>query len=150
MASGIVYKATNTLTGVSYIGATKQTLKARRKCHLCLARKHKQTSMPFIRALRDYGPDAFEWCVLCEVPVEQLQDAEIQYIQEARDCGVSLYNMSAGPGRSCLPAHNKGKPKVLFQGKSYADWAIELGISYASVWWRIKTHGSPLGRGQCA
>jgi group I intron endonuclease len=75
---------------------------------------------------------------------------------EARRAQISAHNK----GR---PAHNKGKPmsdaqkakmsatltgrkrgpRALFQGKSYDDWAVELGITYKAVSANMCEYGHP-------
>lgn len=35
------------------------------------------------------------------------------------------------------------KPKPVFEGKSYNEWAAELGVTYSTVWRRIQNNGTP-------
>jgi group I intron endonuclease len=149
---GIIYKATNTTNGSSYIGATRQTINHRRWVHECKARKGVRC-IAFHWALREYGADNFEWRVLHEVPDDQLRDAEIAAIRDARERGERLYNVSGGPGSLGVPhseaskgrmsAARAGRPLVWFDGKSYEEWAAELGTTYTAIRKRIDRHGSP-------
>jgi len=164
---GIVYKATNKIDGTSYIGATRQPLSKRRSEH---ETKRNGRWHAIVWAIREYGKDNFEWSVICEVPNDQLRDAEMQAIAEARSRGERLYNMSDGPGsmgivvsaetREKIAASKRGKPRsaetcakisatkcgvplIRFEGKSYAEWAAELGTTPIAVLRRIHHHGTP-------
>jgi len=155
---GIVYKATNKIDGTSYIGATRHTLAWRKSMHKQEARRDTRGSSLFWRAVREHGVDMFEWSVLRTVTDDQLREAEIAEITNARQRGEHLYNVSGGPGslgrqqpaevRAKISASLKGRPapkkqKPVYQGKSYNEWAAELGITYNAVWRRIQNNGTP-------
>jgi len=82
---GIIYKATNKVTGKSYIGQSKTTLCRRLSSHKysCLTSKKKTI---FYDAIRSYGWDAFDWKVIlvCE-------DADLDYYEiETISCYKTL------------------------------------------------------------
>ena len=66
MKEGIIYKATNTINGQVYIGATKKKLDDRKQDHINKALKG--YSGYFQKALIEYGVNSFEW--------EQIDTAE--------------------------------------------------------------------------
>lgn len=91
---GLIYMATNKIDGCSYVGLTSRDLNYRKDRHLYDARKGKESH--FLRAIRKYGKDNFEWCILEEVPAEQLCTAEVFWIQYFKYIGLDLYNMTCG------------------------------------------------------
>ena len=148
---GIIYKATNTLTGESYIGATHKTLPRRRSQHIYEAKNGRHPNAQFGEALLRYK-DHFDWVVLREVEDAELAAAEVKTILEARDVGVSLYN-----AKLVVPSPLKGrtrpaevgakitaaKTKMSFEKKSYHEWATELGVTYKTIHKRMRHHGTP-------
>jgi hypothetical protein len=61
---GIVYRITNTVTGASYIGATKKTVRLRWKRH---KRNARILNSPLYRAIRGFGVESFTREVLATV-----------------------------------------------------------------------------------
>lgn len=60
----IIYCATHIASGKVYVGFSKKsTFRPRRKAHIKLSQRLKPKTV-FHRALRAYGPAAFEWTVL--------------------------------------------------------------------------------------
>ena len=50
--------------------------------------------------------------------------------------------------RAKIAASLKGRPapkrpRPVFQGKSYKEWAEELGVGYYAIWHRIRKYGNP-------
>lgn len=79
---GIIYKATNTITGESYIGQSKKSLRHRKFDHEYEAFKRKTTGK-FYDALREFGTRAFEWVILDECDdYDKLSKMEIKYIKK--------------------------------------------------------------------
>ena len=78
----LIYKATNTTNGKSYIGLTKSTLLERKYAHHSDARSG--STFPFHRALRVYTDvNVWEWIVLGECDTEEeASNLEIRYIAE--------------------------------------------------------------------
>ena len=98
----VVYMATCTANGKSYVGQTIQGLDTRRKDHLRSARNAK--SFLFAKALSKYGEAAFEWSILWTVTDEELE-AHPLLLDELEEMTISVnntlmphgYNMLAGP-----------------------------------------------------
>lgn len=79
---GIIYKATNTITGESYIGQTKKSLSHRRFDHLYEAFK-RNTTGKFYDALREFGSRIFTWEVLAECSdYSELAALETKFIKK--------------------------------------------------------------------
>ena len=77
----IIYKAQNTFTGESYIGATTKSLKERKIDHLQKA--NKKVGSYFQEAIGTYGPDAFTWEQIDTASSnDELASKEIMYILE--------------------------------------------------------------------
>lgn len=78
MKTGIIYMATNTKNGKSYIGQTTKTLKKRQSQHKY---DSERLDIVFYRAIRKYGWKYFKWQILhSNIPYNKLNDLEIQYI----------------------------------------------------------------------
>ncbi len=87
----IIYKATNKITGKSYIGQTTHSLLYRKKQHI---RSRRNTY--FHCALRKYGEDVFEWSIVednCDPRL--LNELEIKYIKQY-DTYNNGYNLTFG------------------------------------------------------
>lgn len=75
-----VYKITNTITGDFYIGSSKD-VKQRWASHKCQSRLKRYSNNPMYLDFQKYGIDKFELEILAEVEVEQLKEAEQQFIE---------------------------------------------------------------------
>lgn len=95
---GIVYKITNTITGMSYVGQTVQTVRARWAEHVSHARQGKSQSY-IARSIRKYAIHAFEVETLhmC-VSQEEMDFVEIFYICLLGTKTPNGYNLSDGGG----------------------------------------------------
>jgi hypothetical protein len=92
---GIIYSAYNKITGKSYIGLTKRTLKKRINCHYYDAKRTNSKSR-FHNALNKYSKDSFEWKILMNnVENEELPMFEKMFIS-LFDTINNGYNMSKG------------------------------------------------------
>jgi hypothetical protein len=77
----IIYKAQNTFTGETYIGATTKSLEERKSDHLQKA--NKKVGGYFQEAIGTYGPDAFTWEQIdTAASNDELASKEIRYISE--------------------------------------------------------------------
>jgi hypothetical protein len=77
----IIYKAQNTFTGETYIGATTKSLEKRKIDHLQKA--NKKVGSYFQEAIGTYGPDAFIWEQIDTASSnDELASKEIMYILE--------------------------------------------------------------------
>lgn len=91
---GLIYKATNIITGKSYIGLTTKTLKQRKAEHLEAATFN--SPLQFHRAIREYGAKNFEWEVITRrKTLKGLANAEIRYIEKY---GTFQYGYNASTG----------------------------------------------------
>lgn len=91
MGHFIVYQATNTLNGKSYIGYTSKTLEKRLEWHL--ADSKRGSSCYFHSAIRKYGWKVFRAEVLCiEETKSGAQESEVLYILDK----CPEYNMTLG------------------------------------------------------
>lgn len=94
--SYIVYRAQNTFTGETYIGATTKTLAGRIEDHIQKA--NKKVGSYFQEAIGTYGPDAFKFEQIDTASSNnELASKEIMYISEYSALG-NIYNCDKGGG----------------------------------------------------
>jgi group I intron endonuclease len=160
----ILYKAINKKTGGVYIGKTIRSLKERKKDHI----KHAllgRDNYYFHSAIRKYGPEVFEWHVICDLDSSifnetSLSVLEIWAIGNYRLLG-NVYNITnGGEGTSghrlSEEARAKIRAKRLLQpcprtGKHLSQESIEkirqahLGKHLSE---RAKRHLSELNKGK--
>ena len=92
----IIYKAQNTFTGETYIGATTKSLEERKTDHLQKA--DKKVGSYFQEAIGTYGPDAFIWEQIdIASSNDELASKEIMYISEY-EALENGYNSDKGGG----------------------------------------------------
>ena len=75
-----VYKITNTVTGDFYIGSSKD-VKERLACHKCPSTWNKCPNNPMYQDMQKYGLDKFVFEIFEEAEIEQLKEAEQQFIE---------------------------------------------------------------------
>ena len=93
----IVYKMTNKINGISYVGATKRRIDIRLRDHLSAA-KQGRTSL-IAQAIRQFGIAAFAIEILHTVDsgsYDDLMQAEIQAIKEHGTLEPHGYNRTSG------------------------------------------------------
>jgi group I intron endonuclease len=96
MKEGIIYKATNTINGQVYIGATTKELEKRKQDHINKALKGYKGY--FQTVLLEYGIESFEWEQIDAAKDEnELAKKEIQYILEYNSVKEG-YNKDKGGG----------------------------------------------------
>jgi group I intron endonuclease len=108
---GIIYKATNTVTGKVYIGQTIRTLEKRIRGHRTLAFRKEKPKFKFHKAIRKYGLEAFIWEVVLTCLVEELNDKETTCIKE-NDSYRNGYNMTEGGGAKYLSITSEVRQKM--------------------------------------
>jgi group I intron endonuclease len=91
---GTIYIATNMVSGKAYIGKTIQPFNKRMKAHAYDA-KVKRYGSVFHRAIRKYGIESFDY-VNVEIPDNDLDEAEQMFIDDYKEVGITLYNMTSG------------------------------------------------------
>lgn len=97
----LIYKATSKLTGLSYIGYTKD-LAQRKAAHIRTTRK--KVRYDFHRAIEEQGEENFEWVIL-ESGVDEkiVKHTEIYYI-DLHGTYRNGYNMTVGGDGSSTPS----------------------------------------------
>ena len=92
---GIIYKATNSINGKSYIGQTIRPLCARKAEH-----KHRSRLLAyrfFQGAIKKYGFEVFDWQTLAHASsFDELKSLEMHYIKLYDTFGKNGYNMNEG------------------------------------------------------
>lgn len=92
----IIYKAQNTSTGETYIGATSRSIEDRKRDHLSKA--DRGLGSYFQEAIATYGADAFSWEQIDTASSnDELASKEIMYISEY-DTFKNGYNSDKGAG----------------------------------------------------
>ena len=96
--NGIIYKATCTANGKSYVGITTTSLKERKNRHLYDARSTPRTANVFHRAIILHGPSRFQWEQIDTFSSEiEGKDKEQKWIVALRSLvGDNGYNMILG------------------------------------------------------
>ena len=90
---GYIYKYTSP-NGKSYIGQTINSLQKRAK-NLISGNGYKKCSL-FWKAIEKYGFHNFICEILEEVPIKDLNEKEIYYINKFNSCAPNGYNLSSG------------------------------------------------------
>lgn len=123
---GVVYKATNTVTGKSYIGITTQEFENYKRRHITNALSNKDLdSRAFYRAIRKYGESCFEWEILnnCD-DNDKLRQLEIYYIEKFGTYGIG-YNETRG-GDGFFSKHSEESKLKMSNSRK--------GVSHSSEW----------------
>lgn len=110
---GSIYKITNVLTGMAYIGQTKKEyIAARLDGHFCTARAGKTTS-PMHEDMRKHDRSCFKLEILeAGIPYNQLHSKEIEYIARYNTVFPNGYNITRGGGGTLgFTPWNKGIPR---------------------------------------
>ncbi|MGJ7912617.1 NUMOD3 domain-containing DNA-binding protein [Neobacillus sp. LXY-1] len=116
MYFGIIYKATNLRNGKMYIGQTTDPMEERKRRHISSVINGDDTV--FYRAIRKYGEENFNWCIIGEAySKDELDDKERfwiayynTYIHAKKSHG---YNMTLGGDGSFGFKHtNESKEKM--------------------------------------
>ena len=119
---GYIYKYTSP-SGKSYIGQTTYSIKERAGHN---GKSYKRCP-EFYRAIQKYGYDNFDLEILAEVSKEQLDEAEIKYIQLFNTLFPCGYNLTAG-GQTFYKAKEERK---IYQ------YSVEDG-SLIKEWYSLK------------
>jgi group I intron endonuclease len=106
----IIYKAENTFTGESYIGATTKSIEERKADHL--RKSNNGLGSYFQEAIGTYGSDAFNWEQIDTASnINELAEKEAEYILKFNSFKAG-YNQNKGAG---------GFKKIVYQ------YSIETG-----------------------
>lgn len=138
---GIIYMATNTYNGKSYIGQTIKKLHRRKIQHKYASGKGNSRSA-FHSAIRKYGWSSFEWSIICKCSsIKEMNEMETFYIKEVNTLSPMGYNLTYGGDNSCgykLTEEHKQKARIAHLGCKETDETKERK-SIARIKW-LKTH----------
>ena len=108
---GCVYLATNRVNGRQYVGKTRYGLKKRIAGHRDMARNG--LGWLLHRAIRKYGPDAFDWDeVHSNVPEDDLNQLEIDCIKWFGSKAPDGYNLTDGGDGGAVVFSDESKVKM--------------------------------------
>ena len=91
-----IYLITNTVNGRCYVGQSYD-MRRRKDVHIRDLNRNAHCNKHLQSAWNKYGKDAFEFSVLAECPIENLNDEEVYYIAEL-GAFINGYNMNIGGG----------------------------------------------------
>lgn len=119
---GVIYKVTNLINGNKYIGKARN-FNGRKSHHIMLA--NNGTGFAFHNALRKYGLENFNWCIIDQAYSEdELNDREIFWIdfhKSFRDYGVG-YNLTLGGDGVTFSAETLRKMSEAKKGEKSVWW----------------------------
>ena len=75
-----IYRITNTITGDSYIGSSKD-VKRRWRSHKCQSSWNNNPNKQLYHDMKKYGLDKFEFEILAEVEIASLKETEQEFIE---------------------------------------------------------------------
>lgn len=92
-----IYKITNKINGKNYIGQSID-IERRIKDHFWKSKCMKDISFNSIlhQAIRKYGPDNFEWTVIEECSISNIDSLEQKYITQYNSITPNGYNILPG------------------------------------------------------
>ena len=99
---GIIYKSTCLINGKSYIGQTTHTLHYRRNGHATDARRTVPSTCIFIKAIRKYGIENFQWEILMECESRE-------HLDSMEDEMIKIHHTHKSEGGYNIRGANKGK-----------------------------------------
>ena len=109
---GLIYKITNNLNGMSYIGLTTTTLQYRWSKHIAESKNVKNTKHLY-KAIRKYGVENFVIEQIDETnDFEKLGELERKYIKEFNSTDPAKgYNLTAGGEKNKYDGNSQAKLK---------------------------------------
>ena len=117
---GVIYKWTNKINGKSYIGQTINE-EFRKKDHI-----HGKYKCYFHDALKKYGVENFEYCVLEKIEESKLSEREIYWIDfyqtHDHDKGYNLTLGGEGTRGFSHPVSEEAKQKISKANKGKTAW----------------------------
>jgi group I intron endonuclease len=129
---GEIYIAENKINGMVYIGKTTKNIDRRRWDHVTKALR-KTNNLRFHNAIRNYGPENFEWQILDVCNNSDLDEQEIYYIKLYKSYNKEFgYNMTEGGdndpkcnlGRKFSEEHKKNMSIALL-GRKFSEDTLE-------------------------
>lgn len=131
----IIYKATNKINGMSYIGQTTQRLKYRKIAHKTKAFSCKTKDTYFYRAIKKYGFDSFDWQILehCDSK-EELDEMEFHYIKQYNTFKPEGYNLTFGGEGSVGYRHTNKTRSIMSDASFRSDKHVNRGKCLSKEW----------------
>jgi len=115
-----IYIAINKVNGKIYIGKTSKTVEERKKGHL---KRSKTGKAYFCCAIRKYGIDGFDWKVLEDTLIENLNERERLYIQKYKSNDPDIgYNLTAGGDGGKVPISDDGRRRISEKNRNRPAW----------------------------
>jgi group I intron endonuclease len=137
MKTGTIYKITNTVTGMSYIGQTICDVSEKLNLHLSNSYKEKYKNK-FVQALRMYNKECFVTEVIEDnVPIDQLNYLEKQYIKIFDTVNSGYNTTTGGPGS---PGNKHSKESRLMISKKHSGKKLSnktkklIGLAAKQMW----------------
>lgn len=131
MIEGIIYKATNTMNGQVYIGATTQSLENRKKDHL--NKIDKSYNHKFQKAILEYGKANFHWEQIDTANnLNDLAIKESQYIEQYNSC-QNGYNSDRGGGFKKIVYQFSISGELISTFQSLVEASKTIGVSKDSI-----------------
>lgn len=128
---GYIYKITNRTNGKSYIGKTTKTVQKRWKEHLGEVWKERCENRPLYRAIKKYGADSFVVETLEEVPLENLSEREVHWIEYFHTY-IDGYNATVGGDGKVLYDYDL-IARLLREGRRYHEITDIVGCCLDTV-----------------
>lgn len=129
---GVIYKATNTINGKSYIGATCHSIRQRQLDHI--ERALRNESGKFQEAISTYGEEAFEWTMIDTAQtINELAEKEKKYIlnYSSKEDG---YNTDSGGGfKKDVYQYDIYEGKLLNTYSSLSDAAKNVEVTKQDI-----------------
>ena len=121
----IIYIATNSINGMSYIGQTIESLNYRKNRHY---KRMRNSNLKFYNALKKYGKDVFIWRILkrCSTK-DELNKQEMFAISHHKTKHPNGYNLTNG-GNGSLGLKHKKKTKELLSRINSGENHPRFGI----------------------
>ena len=144
MNIGYIYLITNKINGKKYIGQTRTTVEERWYRH-CLHAQNPKRAIGIDGAIRKYGAENFDYKVIKECPIEELDKWEIYYIKEYNtyqgdntDIG---YNLTlGGQGGLLYDIDEDEMLQMYLDGKSAKEIAQYYNCSDKTIGSRLKKY----------
>lgn len=130
MIFGIIYKITNKINGVSYVGQTTKTISQRWTCH-----KNKNSSCRFLKyAISKYGAENFEIKEVAKCnSIDEMNHRESYYIRLFKSLAPNGYNLTTGGKNKLASEETKQKMRESQIGKKMSPVSNETKLKISKT-----------------